>query len=108
MLLPPQHLQLEISLEHQLLHRVAGLLHGQPVLQHLQPGTIQERVRKNSENLQPDADAVLAGLLLALLLLALLLLLLLVLRGLDRLVPQPAHLPLLRLLRALVALGKQM
>ena len=42
MLLPPQHLQLEISLEHQLLHRVAGLLHGQPVLQHLQPATISE------------------------------------------------------------------
>ena len=88
MFFPPQHLQLEISLEHELLHRVAGLLDGEPVLQHL----------------KTDTDSILPGFLLAFLLLALLLLLLLVLGRLDRLVPQSAHLPLLSLLGSLVSL----
>ena len=90
MFFPPQHFQLEVSLEHELFHRVAGLLDGQPVLQHL----------------KTDSDSVLPGFLVSLLLLALLLLLLLVLGRLDRLVPQSAHLPLLSLLGSLVTLEK--
>ena len=90
MLFPSQHLQLEISLEHELFHRVAGLLDSQPVLQHL----------------KTDSNSVLPGFLLSFLLLALLLLLLLVFGRLDRLVPQSAHLPLLSLLGSLVTLQK--
>ena len=90
MFFPPQHFQLEVSLEHELFHRVAGLLDGQPVLQHL----------------KTDSDSVLPGFLVSFLLLALLLLLLLVLGRLDRLVPQSAHLPLLSLLGSLVTLEK--
>ena len=90
MFFPSQHLELEVSLEHELLHGVAGLLDGQPVLQHL----------------KTDSDSVLSGFLLSFLLLALLLLLLLVLGRLDRLVPQSAHLPLLSLLGSLVSLER--
>lgn len=84
-----EHLQFEVSLEHELLHRVARLLDGQPVLEHL----------------EAHADTVLPGLLILIILFLLLLCLFLVLRSLDGLLPEPAHLALLRLLgHALVAL----